>query len=274
MLEKQQIVVSSFCRYMHISYYTYIYIFVSYRILYISLNITKYLLLVHCTKMVFKQGSHGQGAYVGSKEKKEEKKEVRMLQRWGVEQFPPPRVTICAVQCFVTCVWICVCAITVTVLHASQQRRLAPLVWGRVTDGCVPAHARTHTRTHVHAHQKLLHTHTITHASANNSESKKLDWPAEADPQGKQENRKESNIKTSDVSAPASLRFLHWGVKLKSSQGSPEKAKKGKGVVMKKKITLVHKPKVQPGRDDAGEAACGAQSGLPGQLHYRIKALW
>lgn len=28
-----------------------------------------------------------------------------------------------------------------------------------------------------------------------------------------------------------------------------------------------------PGQADMGEAACGAQSGLSGQLHYRIKAL-
>lgn len=44
--KKQQIYVV----YHHYIYYTYIY-------LYISLNITKYLLLVHCTKMILKQGT-------------------------------------------------------------------------------------------------------------------------------------------------------------------------------------------------------------------------
>lgn len=65
--KKQQIYVV----YHHYIYYTYIY-------LYISLNITKYLLLVHCTKMIFKQGTKDESifSFYGLKT------EVKMYQRW------------------------------------------------------------------------------------------------------------------------------------------------------------------------------------------------
>lgn len=42
--------------YHHYIYYTYI-------SLYISLNIRKYLLLVHCTKMIFKQGTKNEACH-------------------------------------------------------------------------------------------------------------------------------------------------------------------------------------------------------------------
>ena len=91
--------------------------------------------------------------------------EITMCQRWEKSNADfLYRVEICAVQ-------RCVCnKCLVTVLHASKG--LAPLVWGRVTDGCVPTHTHTHKHAdigisiYIYKHSADLRIHVYTHSHA------------------------------------------------------------------------------------------------------------
>ena len=148
--KKQQIYVV----YHHYIYYTYIY-------LYISLNITKYLLLVHCTKMIFKQGTKDESIFFfkWAKNWSENVSEVRESNAAFL-----CRVEICAVQwCVCNKVWWLCCTRQKGWHHWFEVGWLMDVFQHTHTHTHTHKQVYTHTHTHIHMHIKTQRRPVFTH---------------------------------------------------------------------------------------------------------------